>query len=91
MSNPDALRLHAADATFVSGDHHYPGIRAPLPDHYMPQRPPIPADPLRFRRHRIERRRGDECSVGDIAGGGRRASGGWAGGPRRRFFSRPPG
>lgn len=34
-SDPDALRAAAAGTTFVPAAHHYPGIRAPLPDGYM--------------------------------------------------------
>lgn len=33
--DPDALRAAAVAATFEPGRHHYPGIRAPLPDDYF--------------------------------------------------------
>ncbi|RDE07258.1 DUF6445 family protein [Sphingomonas aracearum] len=40
---PDADRLRAAAmaARFVPGDHHYPGIRAPLPQGYLRTRMPV--------------------------------------------------
>lgn len=33
--DPDYLRAHAADATFVSSDLYYPGIKAALPQDYF--------------------------------------------------------
>ena len=35
-ADPDALRAFAIGAEFGAAAHHYPGIRAPLPDDYLP-------------------------------------------------------
>ena len=35
-TDPDALRAFAIGAEFGPAAHHYPGIRAPLPDDYLP-------------------------------------------------------
>lgn len=34
-SDPDGLRVAAAEATFASAGQHYPGLRAALPDSYL--------------------------------------------------------
>ena len=39
--DPDALRGAASAATFAAGEHHYPGIRAALPEGYMRDRMPL--------------------------------------------------
>ena len=44
--DPDALRAAAIATPFGPGQHHYPGLRAPLPAEYMPGRQPIIADVL---------------------------------------------
>lgn len=39
--DPDALRAAACAATFEPARHHYPGVRAPLPDEYLAGRMPL--------------------------------------------------
>ncbi len=39
--DPDALRAAAIAARFGPAEHYYPGLRAPLPDGYMPQQVPV--------------------------------------------------
>lgn len=39
--DPDALRAAACAAAFTPGLHHYPGIRAPLPEPYLRDQLPI--------------------------------------------------
>lgn len=39
--DPDALRAAAITAAFGPAIHHYPGIRAPLPDHYLAAQLPV--------------------------------------------------
>ncbi len=46
VPDPDALRAAAAAAQFVPGRHHYPGIRAPLPPHYLRDQLPVIAGAL---------------------------------------------
>ncbi len=45
-ADPAALRAAAIEATFDSADHHYPGIRAPLPDTYLRDQLPVVARAL---------------------------------------------
>ncbi len=40
-ADADALRASAGSATFESAGQHYPGIRAPLPDHYLKEQLPV--------------------------------------------------
>lgn len=43
-ANPDAIRAAALAATFGPAAHHYPGLRAPLPDEYLAAQQPILAE-----------------------------------------------
>lgn len=43
-ADPDALRAAAVAARFGPAEHHYPGLRAPLPAGYMPEQQPIIAE-----------------------------------------------
>lgn len=45
--DPDALRFAAAASTFGPAGHHYPGIRAPVPDDYVPSALPVLGTVLR--------------------------------------------
>jgi hypothetical protein len=45
-ADPAALRQTAMGAMFVAADHHYPGIRAPLPESYLPDQRAIMASAL---------------------------------------------
>ncbi|KQM68146.1 hypothetical protein ASE75_02620 [Sphingomonas sp. Leaf17] len=44
--DPAALRAAAIEAAFDSADHHYPGLRAPLPDTYLRDQLPVIAQAL---------------------------------------------
>lgn len=44
--DPEALRAAAISARFEPGRHHYPGIRAPLPDAYLDTQLPVIAEAL---------------------------------------------
>jgi hypothetical protein len=45
-SDPDALRAAAIASRFGPAEHHYPGLRAPLPAEYMPGQQPVIAEVL---------------------------------------------
>lgn len=45
--DPDALRAAAIASTFGPAGHHYPGLRAPVPDGYMQDVMPVIADAVR--------------------------------------------
>lgn len=55
--DPDALRAVAVTSRFEPAGQHYPGVRAPLPPHYMLRRRPVIATLLRdvFGYHRSMR------------------------------------
>lgn len=53
-THPDSLRQAAVAASFEPAGHHYPGLRAPLPDGYFGDQFPVIAEALgrRFGPHR---------------------------------------
>lgn len=46
-ADPDALRTIARTSRFTAAAHHYPGIRAPLPEAYLRDQMPLITDVLR--------------------------------------------